>query len=64
MSAGTEVGPLADTFDYHANNPHPNAICPVCKGLKLLREETCSEFCADLFRWMKTQLKKHNDSTL
>ena len=62
MSAGTEVGPLADTFDYHAHKPHPDAICPVCRAVKPLAKDACSETCEDLLRWMKSQLKKHDDN--
>ena len=62
MSAGTEVGPLTDTFDYNARKPHPGAICPVCFAVKPLAKDACSEICEDLFRWMKTQLKKHDDN--
>ena len=51
MNAGTEVGPLADTFDYNARKPHPQGTCPVCGTAKLLSRETCSDFCAEML-WL------------
>ena len=61
MNAGTEVGPLADTFDYNARKPHPDAFCPVCGAVKRISAEACCELCEDLMRWLKTQPEKHDD---
>ena len=51
MNQGTEVGPLADTFDYHAHKPHPKGLCPVCGAAKLVYRETCSDFCGEML-WL------------
>ena len=51
MNQGTEVGPLADTDEYNARNPHPLGLCPVCGAAKLLSRETCSDFCGEML-WL------------